>query len=151
MTSLYKSSTCLKSEPKCLHSSFSNEKKEPERRSKWKMNNKDFLLSFAAGRGSKPRFKLSRLKQFSSARRTLLVAAKAMFLGRWSSGFARAIDCEKASDWCCSMNQKPIASCEFLLWESQQTFSSSVYCCEFTASIALHNFGFSFESLLRSP
>lgn len=115
------------------------------------MNNKDFLLSVAAGRGSKPRFKLSRLKQFSSARRTLLVAAKAMFLGRRSSGFARAIDCEKTSDWCCSMNQKPIASCEFLLWESQQTFSSSVYCCEFTASIALHNFGFSFESLLRSP
>lgn len=66
MTSLHIGSTCLKSEPKCLHSSFPNGKKEPER-SEWKMNNKDFLLSVAAGRGSEPRFKLSRLKQFSSA------------------------------------------------------------------------------------
>lgn len=129
---------------------FKNEEKEPEEEANEKWITKIFYCQSRRGGEASPVFSVRGWSDFRQ-RRTLLKAETVVFWGCWPSGFAGTIDCVKISDWYCLMNQKPIASCEFLLWESQQMFSSSVYGCEFTASIALHNFGFSFESFLRLP
>lgn len=151
MTSLHTSSHASESEPKCLHQVFQMERKNPKEEANEKWITKIFYCqSTRRGGEASPVLSFWGWSNFRQ-RRTVLEAATAAISTRWPRDFAGVINCVKASVWYCSMNQKPIASCEFLLWESQQTFSSSVYGCEFTASIALHNFGFSFDSFLRSP